>query len=276
MDPDPHRDPRAALCLRPRGALGYRAAGGGAGARARGRQGGRHRPPDRRHGDVGHVVPVHGGDPRRPAGRGRRSRVRPFGRLHRVHVRDHAGGGDACLGAEPAGARDRCGRPVEADELRRPLDVCPVRRRCGRGRARAGGGTGLSGVRAGRRRRGRRRSLDAGRRVAHARDGRDSRQRPSLCADERAACVQVRDAGAGQLRRGAAREDRSGDRGRGRLRSPPGQRQDHRSCRGETGDPGGTRRHERRSLWQHFVCFDPACARGCGRRRAGQAGIDWC
>ena len=54
------------------------------------------------------------------------------------------------------------------------------------------------------------------------------RRRP-LPADERPRGVQVRDAGNGQLRGGDSRRVRKDGRRRGRVRSSPGQRPDHRS-----------------------------------------------
>ena len=66
-----------------------------AGARAGRRDGTGHRPPDRRDRDAGHDVPLDRGDPRRPARREGRGRLRPLRRLHRLHVRARAGLRDA-------------------------------------------------------------------------------------------------------------------------------------------------------------------------------------
>ena len=97
-----------------------------------------HRPPDRRHGHAGHGLPGHGGDPRRRARDARRGRLRPLGRLHRLHVRDRAG----LRRCSPRASSQRAlvvGGDIlsRVARLDRPLDARPLRRRRRRGRARA-------------------------------------------------------------------------------------------------------------------------------------------
>ena len=141
------------------------------------------------------------GDPRRPAGREGRGRVRPLRRLHRLHVRARAGLRDGGVGPHAARARGRRRRALPHPRLDRPLDGRPVRRRRRRGRARAFGGGGLPRLRARRRRRRRRAPLAAGQRLAPLRGSGPARE------DERARGVQVRDACSRVVCRGRAASD---------------------------------------------------------------------
>ena len=86
-------------------------------------------------------------------GRQRSGRLRPLGRLHRLHVRDRPGLRDARRRAGEAGARRRRRHPLADARLGRPLDPRPLRRRR-RGRRHGGGArAGLHRLRARRRRR---------------------------------------------------------------------------------------------------------------------------
>ena len=199
VDHGAHRHPRAADG-RPRGgALGSGAARRAAGAGAGGHRREGRRPAHRRHGDSRHGVPLDRGDRRRPARRGGRGRLRPLGRLHRLHVRDRAGLRDARRRAREAGARRRRRHPLPAARLGRPLDARPLRRRRRGRRAGERARAGLPRLRA-RRRRGRRlEPLAARQRLPPVHGPRAIRQ------DERARGVQVRDANPRPVGRGAAR-----------------------------------------------------------------------
>ena len=189
-----------------RGALGPRAA-----RRARRRSTRRgstardDRPDHRRHGHARHGV-----SRRRPrssptSSAPRRGRLRPLGRLHRLHVRARAG----ATGCSPAASPQRA-LVVGGDVLSkildwtRPLDARAVRRRSGSGRARAGRDGRLPRLRARRRRLQAGPALAARRRLARAGDGRPWRS-GALREDERPRGVQVRDARARLVRGEGAR-----------------------------------------------------------------------
>ena len=175
-------------------------------------------------------------------------------------------------GLSRARARGRRGRALEGDEHGRPLDVRPLRRRRGGGRARAGRGSRAFSASS---------SAPTARAastcicppgLAAADHGGDRRERPSLCADERPRGVQVRDAGARQLG-GERCSRRPGWRSRtstSTFRTRPTSGSSIMPWRGSGSRRKGGR--ERRSVRQHVVGFDPARACGGGRGRAGQAG----
>ena len=244
-----------------RGDVGHLAPGLPPGARDGRRRPGVGRPADRGDRDARHDVPLDRGARRRRARDARRGRLRPLGRLHRVHVRARAGLRHARGRPRQAGARRRRRRALEDPRLDRPLDAGPLRRRRRRGRARARRPGRLPRLRARRRRR-RRQGAPAPRQRLAA-----LRQSAPLSADERPRGVQVRDAGDGHLGRGGSRRVRQDGRRRRRLRSPSGERPHHRSRCQEAGLPRGEGRRQRRPLRQHVVGLDPAGARRCGRRR---------
>ena len=120
------------------------AARGASGARARGRRRRGHRPADRRDGDAGHVVPVDGGDPRRPARRGRRGRYDLSPAAPASCTRSRRRTGCSPRGSAPAAL------VVGGDVLSQLIDWSD-RSTCvlfgdgaGRGRARAGRATAAS------------------------------------------------------------------------------------------------------------------------------------
>ncbi len=127
------------------------------------------------------------------AGRAPRRRLRPRRRLLRLPLRPDAGRQDDQDGAGALRARHRRRGPVALRRFHRPLDLHPLRRRCGRGRARAG----RRGARRARhqnlfRRPLRRAALLARRRHAHQADGRDALAGLALLQDEGQRAVQDR------------------------------------------------------------------------------------
>ncbi len=219
------------------------------------------------------MFPVDGRAPRRPARREGRRRLRPLGRLHRLHVRDRAGatgwsraGSSTGRSSSAATSSRRSSTGHDRSHLR------PLRRRRRRGRARAGRATAASSASS---------SAPTARAALELYLPAGGSRLPAtaetvaaaaaLRADERPRGLQVRDARPRRLGGEGARTSAASTVDDVDVYVPHQANVriiDHATKK--LGYPGGENRGQRRPLRQHVLRLDPARAR---RRAGGRDGL---
>ena len=186
-----------------------------------------------------------------------------------LHLRARPGGRRCSPPASRSARSSSAATPLQDRRLDRPLDLRPLRRRCGRRRPRARSTRAASSASSSARTAaedGTSSSRPAARGIVEEANGKPFVRMNGREVFRFATRVLVRS------REGPARRDRPHGRRRRRLHSPPGEPENHQARRTETRHLRGAHRHQRRPLRQHLVRLDPARTGGGDRGRPREGG----